>query len=590
MKPNVLRLLAGLIRARPGVWLLSALTASVLFYLFPLVPGLLFQRLFDRLVERPVLDSGAQTLLLVLAAMWFGRSLTLVAASVAESGFLSLSGMLVRRNVLGGVLRRPAARALPSTPGDAISRFNSDIGEATGLVSWVADPIGQGIVFAVGLWTLARTSLFLTVVVVLPVLAAAVIANAAAHRVQRTRLDLQEALGNRSGVLGDLFNGVAAIQLAGASHAAVAHLHRSNERVRRALLRDVLVSRTLMVVSQNIANMGVAALLFASAGRLRSGEISVGDLALFVAYIAHLAETALMAGWMSVRYRQSGVSLGRVMELVPGESQRLLTARTPLHLRGPMPTPPQAARTAADTLERLEIRGLSYTHEGTGRGIREIDLVVPAGSMTVVTGQVGAGKTTLLRCVLGLLPAESGEVLWNGAPIDPATALMPPKAAYTPQTPRCFTDSVAANVRFGHAADDDAVRAALHAAVMEGDVARFPEGLGTQVGPRGLKLSGGQLLRVAAARMFVRQPELCVIDDLSSGLDVDTEAELWRRLRSAGGTWLIVSHRPTAIAMADQVVLLDDGMIAAQGNPADLASHPFLKHIRSGAPAAEPVG
>ena len=590
MKPNVLRLLGGLIRARPGTWALSALTASVMFYVFPLIPGLVFQRLLDRLVERPTLDSGARFLLLVLLAVWVGRALTIVVANLAEYATTLLSAALVRRNVLAGILRRPAAKALPGTPGDAISRFSSDAGEAASMVSWLADPVGQGVVFVVGLLVLVKTSTFLTVVVVLPVLAVAAVANLLGHRVERTRVVLQEALGDRSGVLGDLFNGVAAIQLAGAARAAVAHLDRSNERVRKAVLRDVLISRSLMVFSQNIGNMGVAVLLLASAGRIRSGDISVGDLALFVAYIGHLAETAVMTGWMSVRFRQAGVSLGRVMELAPGEPQKMLTARTPLYLRGPLPAPPQPARFPSDRLDLLEVRGLTYKHDGTGKGIREVDLQLPRGSMTVVTGQVGAGKTTLLRCVLGLLPAEAGEVIWNGELIEPATALIPPRAAYTPQAPRCFTDSLAANVRFGYSADDDAVRAALHAAVMEADLARFPEGLDTQIGPRGLKLSGGQLLRAAAARMFIRTPELYVVDDLSSGLDVDTEAELWRRLRGADGTWLIVSHRAAAIAIADQVVILEDGAVAAAGNPDELSGHPFISHIRSGAPADVPIG
>jgi ATP-binding cassette subfamily B protein len=112
-----------------------------------------------------------------------------------------------------------------------------------------------------------------------------------------------------------------------------------------------------------------------------------------------------------------------------------------------------------------------------------------------------------------------------------------------------------------------ALDAAIHAAVMEPDVAVLDHGLDTLVGPRGVKLSGGQLQRAAAARMFVRDAELLVFDDLSSALDADTEAQLWSRLFARGRdvTCLVVSHRPVALRRADQILLMDDGRLVACG-------------------------
>ncbi|MCB0111984.1 MAG: ABC transporter ATP-binding protein, partial [Caldilineaceae bacterium] len=187
------------------------------------------------------------------------------------------------------------------------------------------------------------------------------------------------------------------------------------------------------------------------------------------------------------------------------------------------------------------------------------------------TGRIGAGKTTLLRTLLGLLPRQDGEIYWNQQLVtDPANFFVPGRSAYTPQSPQLMSTALRDNLTLGQPLDDATLQRAIHQAVLEEDLAAMPDGLDTVVGPKGVRLSGGQVQRTAAARMFVQQPALIVVDDLSSALDVRTEQVLWERLFAEASddqqqTYLVVSHRRPALRRADQIIVLKEGRIEDVG-------------------------
>jgi len=208
---------------------------------------------------------------------------------------------------------------------------------------------------------------------------------------------------------------------------------------------------------------------------------------------------------------------------------------------------------------------------GDTKALCGVDFDVERGSFTVVTGKIGSGKSTLVRALLGLVPAD-GDLFWNGKPVeDPASFFVPPRSAYTAQVPRLFSESLADNIALGQRVARERLREAVQLAVLDPDLERLEAGEQTMVGARGVKLSGGQVQRSAAARMLATEAELLVFDDLSSALDVHTETELWQRLLTKRDvTCLVVSHRRAALSRADQILLMDGGKIVDRGALSDL--------------------
>lgn len=533
-----------------------------------LAPALLSREFFDTLSGHARLSVGIYGIAALLLGMEVARVCSDLGTSTSGAVTSIVAKALVRKNLMQSILTRPGARALPGSPGEAVSRFRDDCDLVEEFLKGsIIYKLAQGSYAVVALVTMLRINTTITVLVFVPLVAIVGLSQLAGRRLAEYRKASREAGGRITGAIGEIFGAVQAIKVANAAPYVIAHFDELNEQRRRSGLSERLFDQLLGAVFSGSIAVSTGFILLLSGSAIQAGSFTVGDFVLFTTFMGNVTHVVRQFGTILTGYRQTRVSYERLGALLQGEPAETLVRPGPVYMRGPLPALPLAPRSAADRLQRLEASGLTYRFPDTRRGIEDVSLHLRRGTLTVVTGRIGSGKTTLLRVLLGLLPRHSGTIRWNGAAVDdPASVLVPPRCAYTPQVPRLFSESLQENILLGLPPAAVDLPDALHLAVLNEDVAVLEQGLSTVVGPRGVKLSGGQAQRTAAARMFVAAPELLVVDDLSSALDVETERTLWERLFTRqDSTVLAVSHRRTALRRADHIIVLESGCVADEG-------------------------
>jgi ATP-binding cassette subfamily B protein len=559
--------LAKLMLYRPWLFLALLVVNLIVFAVGFQVTGFLMRAFFDGLTGDAQVRFGPYALSALVVATALART-AFIFGDISLHVFNRFTyGALLRKNLFSSILDRPGARAVPGSPGEAISRFRGDVREFSGFVVELVFPFSFGVFAIIATVVMVQINARITLIVFLPLAAVTVLANLAAQRFEAYRKARRKATGQVTDFVGEMFGAAQAVKVATAERRMLRHLRELNAARRKAALKDRLFHELFHAVFWNAINLGTGAILMLSGQAIRMGTFTVGDFALFVFYLGFITEFTGMVGGFWAWYKQVGVSLGRLVKLLQGEPAEVLVEPGPVYMRGDLPGVPYLAKTGAHRLETLVVQDLSYIYPDTGRGIEHVDLRLERGTFTVITGRVGSGKTTLLRALLGLLPADGGEIYWNGERVeDPAAFFVPPRSAYTAQVPLLFSESLSDNILMGLPEDKVDLEEAVRLAVMEEDLAELEHGLETLLGAKGVKISGGQRQRTAAARMFVRDPELLVFDDLSSALDVETERTLWERVfEQRETTCLVVSHRRPALRRAGQIIVLKEGRVEAQG-------------------------
>ncbi|MCZ6676365.1 MAG: ABC transporter ATP-binding protein [Candidatus Poribacteria bacterium] len=556
-----------LIRYRAGLFLLTILFRGS-DDLVPFFTGLIMKAFFDALTGEAEAGFTPWTLVALYVAVEIGDRIVLFGSAVVWPRWRYAVESLIRKNLLTAILNVRAPRQISSASGEVTNRFRDDVQTVVRYLEIYIHLWGNLIFAVLAIIWMVRINVIVTLVTVIPSILIVIIVDAARKYIQKFRTAQRVATERSTNFINEMFQAVLAIKVATTESNVVSHFRRLNDERRKSTLMDNLFEQILQSINFNISNIATGVILILVASKMKSGEFSVGDIALFITYVGEVARSGSLIGRVMTNHKRAEVSFDRMARTIDDDSAKTLAEHGPVYLRRNRPLIPVPCKTAADHLHELTVSGLTHVYDGSTNGVHGVDFQIPSGSFTVITGRIGAGKTTLLRTLLGMLPKNAGEVRWNGEVVeDLKSFFVPPRCAYTPQVPRLFSEPLKDNILMGLPDDTDALAQAIQLGVMEEDLPTLENGLETVVGPRGVKLSGGQIQRSAAARMFIRPAELFVFDDISSALDVETEQKLWERLfETKKPTCLVVSHRRPALSRADQIIVLKDGRVEAVGS------------------------
>lgn len=533
-----------LVRPRWGAF------AAFLFLLSALVAaqGAVSGFLWGRTVEQ-VRDGNVPIALLVtLAVLLMAQPLLLSRAVGLYPRWWVEVLLRIRMRVLHGQTRQHRLPATP--PGEVVARAMDADRFARYADRWV-DFVNGLLIVAVtalisGTWTAGAVLLGVMVISA----AASAIGRPIAGR-SATRSSAARATFGRA--LVSALDSARTVKLAARTPEVRRHLGKVDAGRVRAAIFEHRVQAVLDAVPMIMLSVGVVV----AWGFLLTGQWG-------------LATTLLVANAVT-GFAWFGVVAGAVVTEAPGtRSWQVATARFAAGadltaqvpevelVTGSAPSPAGAVR---EPLEHLELSGLSAVHDDGTIGVYDIDLEVQRGELVLLLGQVGSGKSSLLSALAGLVE-HTGGVRWNGREVDDAqTFLRPAQVAHVAQVPRVLSGTFSDNVRLDHPRD---LEGPIRSARLTQDVeeAGGPDSL---VGHRGVRLSGGQVQRLALARALAADTELLLADDVSSALDASTEIELWAALREQGTTVVGATSKRAALARADRVVMLVDGTVADVG-------------------------
>ncbi len=354
-------------------------------------------------------------------------------------------------------------------------------------------------------------------------------------------------------------------------------LGRFQDRVQRVFDQSMVSTRLRAFYNPFIGflpQLGLAAILFVGGRQAVQGNITIGEFVAFFGYVLMLTSPTRTLG-IALGMAQRAVASGaRVFEILDREPAMHVPAEA-----APLP--------AGDG--RVELRGVTFAYdEGTKPVLRDVSLTVDAGRTVAIVGGTGSGKTTLVSLLPRLYDVSEGAVTIDGADVrEVDLRALRGEIALVSDEPFLFSATVRENIAYARPeATDEEVETAARSAGAHKFVSELPEGYDTLVGERGMTLSGGQRQRVSIARALITNPRILILDDATSSVDATTEAEIKRALRTLmkGRTTFVIAHRLSTISLADEVVVLDHGRVAARGTHEELLeSSDLYRQIAEGA-------
>jgi ATP-binding cassette subfamily B protein len=438
--------------------------------------------------------------------------------------------------------------------GQLMARANTDLQQIHELLVLIPITIANILTLVAIATRMVTINPRLTLFALLPLPFLNVLATRFSARIHPAVLALQERLADVSTVAEETVSGVRVIKGFGSERLQVGRLDRVSDEVFATSMRAARLRSAFMPALDLLPMLGLVAILWLGGHEVLAGRLTEGELVQFSVYVLMLVWPLRLTGVLFAQAARASASAGRVHEVLSTEPE---IAERP------------GARRLPDGPGAIRFEGVRFGYPGNPPVLDGLDLDIRGGEALALVGPTGCGKSTVARLIPRFYDVDAGRVLVDGADVrDLRLAALRQAVAVVFEDTFLFSDTVRSNIAFARPdAPFEAVEWAARLAGAHDFVATLPDGYDSILGEQGFSLSGGQRQRIAIARAILADPRILILDDATSSVDPTKEHEIRSALEQVmrGRTTLIIAHRPATIALADRVVLLEEGRIVAEG-------------------------